>query len=457
MARVARFLGAAGLVLCLFGLASYVLTRRFDLWTAVHFTGGAILAACGIALDVAGWRRTLGVRGNRARLRAVVGIVLFVAFVMLINVALDGVLARVDLTESRIHTLDDDSRAVLALLDTPVTITAFYRDGDPGAVRAEAELAQIADAAPAVTVRRVDPDREPEIARRLDVRSPGTFVAESSEGSLRIVGSPADAPGTERLARLVLQAAHPAGRVIYVLTGHGEPAIDDLTDPAGLGAWARELGDRAFAVRALLPATTGEVPDDAALVVVPPPITPPSAAERAMLDAWLRRGGRLLVLLDDASDPRTAATVVVERFGPHPITDGFRGRLVLRGTGGLDVLDDSTSGAAIAFAPAEAGGRAVAVASEPGEAGGRLLVVADGDLARNGLLFALDNEPFLARCVSWLVGDDPAEAAQPRRLRASRVDATPARLRNLFRLGVLLIPEAILLIGLGIRGWRRSL
>lgn len=456
MARVARFLGASGLVLCMFGLASYVLTRRFDLWTAVHLTGGGILAACGIALDVAGWRRTLGVRGNRARLRAALGIALFVAIVVLVNLALEPVVARMDLTEAGIHTLDDDARAVLSLLDTPVTITAFFRDGDAGAERAWAELEQLVDASPEISVRRIDPDLAPEEARRLDVRSAGTFVAESSYGTMRIAGSPQSSPGTHRLALLAMHAARPAGRVIYVLTGHGEPAVDDLADPRGIGAWARELADRAFAVRPLLLATSGGVPDDATVVVAPPAAAPMPAPERAMLDRWVRSGGRMLVMLDDGESTEDHGPVVVERFGPHPITDGFRGRLVLRDPGALDVVDGAAHGTALAFAPVEGGGRSVAVASEPA-GGGRVVVLADGDLARNGMLFALGNELFLGRCIAWLVGDDPVATAEPRRVRASRVEASPARLRNLFRLGVLLIPEAILLLGLGIRGWRRSL
>jgi len=45
-------------------------------------------------------------------------------------------------------------------------------------------------------------------------------------------------------------------------------------------------------------------------------------------------------------------------------------------------------------------------------------------------------------------------AERPRGLRPSRLDMTEADYRTLFRLGVLLVPEALLILGLGI-WWRR--
>ena len=69
MREIFRFLGIAGIVLVLFGLIPYSLTGHFDLWTAVHVTGGAILLACGIVLNFARFRKSVVSRGLRERVQ----------------------------------------------------------------------------------------------------------------------------------------------------------------------------------------------------------------------------------------------------------------------------------------------------------------------------------------------------------------------------------------------------
>jgi hypothetical protein len=55
--------------------------------------------------------------------------------------------------------------------------------------------------------------------------------------------------------------------------------------------------------------------------------------------------------------------------------------------------------------------------------------------------------------VHWLTGSEDLIVGPPKSLRASRLDMTTADQRNLFRFGVLFLPE-ILLIG-GIVAWFR--
>ena len=87
MRQALRFLGWAGLVLFLFGLVSYALTSRFDLWTALHVAGGGILLAAGIAANFAGFRRSVTARGTRERTQAALGAALFAGLVVVANVA----------------------------------------------------------------------------------------------------------------------------------------------------------------------------------------------------------------------------------------------------------------------------------------------------------------------------------------------------------------------------------
>jgi ABC-type uncharacterized transport system involved in gliding motility auxiliary subunit len=94
-----------------------------------------------------------------------------------------------------------------------------------------------------------------------------------------------------------------------------------------------------------------------------------------------------------------------------------------------------------------------AVPSDAPEREARIVLVGDSDWVVNGNLEAFFNREFFANAVHWLMGSEDLIVGPQKTLRASRLDMTTADQRNLFRFGVLLLPE-VLLIG-GIVAWLR--
>jgi ABC-type uncharacterized transport system involved in gliding motility auxiliary subunit len=94
----------------------------------------------------------------------------------------------------------------------------------------------------------------------------------------------------------------------------------------------------------------------------------------------------------------------------------------------------------------------VGAADAPGREA-RLVLVGDADWVANGNLDAFFNREFLVNALHWLMGSEDLIVGPAKTLRASRLDMTTADQRNLFRFGVLLLPE-VLLIG-GIVAWLR--
>ena len=187
---------------------------------------------------------------------------------------------------------------------------------------------------------------------------------------------------------------------------------------------------------------------------------------------------------------------IVEDFPPHPTTKGFKQRIRLSQTrsislsveGGLPGVvaaplartresawgerrwkemlatgrvakdADDEPGPSLVAASATvkiAGDRTNPSDAPPREA--RLVLVGDADWVKNGNLGAFFNRELLVNLVHWITGSEDLIVGPAKTLRASRLDMTTADQRNLFRLGVLLLPE-VLLIG-GIVAWlrRRSL
>lgn len=526
MKAASRFLALAGLVLLPFGLVSYALTGVFDLWTAVHVAGGALLLVTGIVLNFAGFRRTMSLRGTRERARGLTGSVLFVAILAAVNVLAARHPWRYDATEKKIYTLSEHTIAVTRGLAEPVELLAFLGTGDPARKDLGDLLDRFAATSPRITWRFVDPEREPQLADQLGVRRKGVLAARTSDGASHGVVDTAGL-GEEGIANLLLKVTRKGPKTLLVLTGHGEPSPDDLDDPDGLGALAGLLRNDGFDVRKLLLSAAAHVPEGTLAVLLVGPRKPLLPHELDELRTYLARGGRLLALLDPENDPaigpllvdyrvaagddlivdqeeipflgaRLGLDPIVEDFPSHPITRNFKERIVLfearsidaRSEGGIRGADAKviarsrdTSWAAADYRAILSTGRVdrspkdrpgpipVAVAAEAPAGGGtaaakgadatvpaaRLVVIGDSDLARNGHLGDYFNAEFLLDAVQWLAGREDLVAERPKGFRPSRLDMSEADYRTLFRLGVLFLPEAILIVGLGVWWRRRSL
>jgi ABC-type uncharacterized transport system involved in gliding motility auxiliary subunit len=187
---------------------------------------------------------------------------------------------------------------------------------------------------------------------------------------------------------------------------------------------------------------------------------------------------------------------IIEDFPPHPVTAGFKQRIrlsqarsvAIKVEGGLPGVvaqplartresawgesgwKDMLTTGRVAKGPTDADGPLLVAAtasatitgSDPSSADAperqtRIVLFGDADWVVNGNLDAFFNRDFLVNAVHWLTGSEDLIVGPPKRLRASRLDMTTADQRNLFRFGVLLLPEALLICGIGVWLRRKTL
>lgn len=235
---------------------------------------------------------------------------------------------RLDLTPERRFTLSPHTREILGRIAEDVRLTFFYSSQEPAVRRETADLlALYAEAQPRIAVRLLDLDRNPVVAKRLDVGTFNTAVLEAGERVERL-----PIVTEESVTAALLDVAGTPPVVTYFVGGHGEHDPRDTDDRGGASEAARALVAEGFRVRVLEGAAV--VPADAGLVVLAGPTRDLRAPEVDALERWVRGGGHLLVL----ADPGTPATVVtlLGRFGVELSQDlvvDEQGRLF--GTDGL--------------------------------------------------------------------------------------------------------------------------
>ena len=402
---------------------------------------------------------------------------------------------RWDLTENRRHSLAPQTVQLLKSLGTDVSATAFFRSDQPGKRTAEDLLKQYARFANGrFTWRIVDPDREPGLARRYGVESYGTVVLETKAKSEKVLDAE-----EEKLTNALVKVTREGKRVVYVVQGHGERELAN-SEKAGFSEAKAAMEKVNYEVKPLVLARTGKVPADAALAIVPGPRTDPFPPELEALDAYVRAGGKLLVMADPFQSEGLRAylarygvdlgqDLVVEEnpigrlfgIGPEvPIVQEYEAHPITRDMGGVSTLFPLTRSLAAAKSPAK-GVTVVALARTSPQSWGetdraglergtarpdardpkgplavamvatldkaRIVVYGTSNLAANQFLNLQGNRDFFLNTVSWLAEEEEQIAIRPRTANPTPVFMNSQQAQVVFLLPVVILPAIALVAG----------
>jgi hypothetical protein len=252
---------------------------------------------------------------------------------VLANVALVLKDTHIDLTREKVYTPSADAMAVVDELRTSVRIIYFYRSEDPIGRRARNILEVMGRRNPLLTVLTVDPDKQPELARREGIRLYNAAIVEAAGRRILIQGTDEAeiAIGIQRVLRT-------RALTVCFLEGHGEFSMDGfefhthlegVTDHShgeasshvietaghGVGRLRRALEAQGYSARKLVLATTGAIPSDCALLLAANPRTTFLPAESAALRSYLAGGGSALLLLDLGFVPEAGLSRLLSDLG----------------------------------------------------------------------------------------------------------------------------------------------
>ncbi len=201
-----------------------------------------------------------------------------------------------DVSETQKYTLSDTTTQLLAELDEPVQVLAFYTPSDYNKEEAELRLGQYErNSDGQLTVDFVDPDADPALAGKYEVESSGTIIFEQGEQTSR-ANSVTENELTGALARVLLGNE----RHLYAITGHGERSFTGY-DTIGYSTINQHLENFNIITEEINLLETGEIPADADMVLIAGPTATFTDTEIAILSAYLDEGGAAMIL----SEPGT--------------------------------------------------------------------------------------------------------------------------------------------------------
>jgi ABC-type uncharacterized transport system involved in gliding motility auxiliary subunit len=214
---------------------------------------------------------------------------------------------RFDVTRGQRFTLATQSVKLLQNLAQPIKVIGFFRLEDGEREVFADLLRQYAHHTDKLTYEVVDPDRQPALAKRYNIVSYNTVVVAGNGKEEKIIRLEEEA-----LTNALLKVTRDTKKVVYFMTGHGEPAITD-NERSGYSSAKQGLEEQNYQVQDLLLARQQQVPDDAAVVVVAGPHTDLLEPELQALSTYIEHGGHLLVMLD----PESAAGLgsFLQRYG----------------------------------------------------------------------------------------------------------------------------------------------
>lgn len=518
--RYAKYLPWLGLALIFVGLVVTLITRRFELANNLLLGGGALLLLVFAISRPDDVRQFVSGRHARYGTSTVLSIAFFAAIAVLLYwMAYENEDWRLDVTASGEFTPPPETVELLQSLQEPVHVIGFYTvDLAQQQEQARTLLESLSAVNDRLSYEFQDPETNPLLAEQYELNFNGTLVFIKNRDQPDEVFAKASGLTDRDVHTALLTVANPVEKKLYVLTGHGEPGIEN-TAPEGMGTMVGLLEDQGFTVETLNLFTAGAVPEDATVVAVIGPQSPLDQSEVTALRQYVEGGGAAFIARDVVdSEGRAIAEddglnqyladawgislrndVVVDQdlaragqtfgleflaaeYGSSPIITSdlqeFGTRFSLARSlettpvegvtltdlaltspnawGETDVATLSEAGTANPD-PADAQGTLVIGASgEKADTGARIVVFGDSDFVNNANLVWGGNSLLFTNALNWLADDEVSIDLAPRESVERQVNIPEQRLRTLRLLSTWFGPLLMGIAGLLVWSARRQ-
>ena len=265
--------------------------------------------------------------------------VVVIALVVIVYLVLVDHNKKFDLTGTKRFSLSDQTEKVLESLTGPVKVYAFFSKNQETAMVVDL-LGQYHYIYKDFDFEIIDPDLNPGRVEEMGVETYGEIIIDYG-GKTEKVKSPNEEGFTNALIKLSQKEI----KKVYFVKGHGERSLEDYGN-SGYERIKASIKEENFEVDEILLLREEAVPEDCAVLVTAGPTNDYETHETEIIEAFVREGGRYMVLLDpvEEDDSLSNLDAFLERYGIIPGSDVIIDPLsrVLSGDYFMPVINDYT-------------------------------------------------------------------------------------------------------------------
>lgn len=407
-----------------------------------------------------------------------------------------------DFTQNASNSLEDSSVEVLKQLPGEVKLTVYTSPQDAQRGDMHALIRDFVSLyqryKPDITLTFVDPVKNPEEARKVNIQATGEMLVEY-DGRVEHLTMLNEQVLTSALLRL----AHKKNQLLMYLDGHGERKLEGIANH-DLGEFGKKLQQNGFRLAPLNLTLAQDVPENASILLITQPQNVLLQGEVNKLQRYIERGGNLLWLVD--AEPLFGLEAIAEEFGllltpgmvidpsaaemnipatwalgagypPHAITQNFSLITVFPFARALDweenkewlhtILVEAAPRGWVSRNKAQKKPRfdkthdipgpisiALALQRDVNDREQRIVIVGSGSFLANAYSGNGGNLDLGVNMVNWLAGEEALITIQPRAVKDGAITLSKTKL-NIISYGWLIaLPVLLVLVG-GVLWWRR--
>jgi len=412
-----------------------------------------------------------------------------------------------DVTHNARNSLSASSVGVLQQLPEPLQLTVYATEQDVTLgdlhklVRDFVALYQRYK--PDITLTFIDPVKQPEAARQVNIKTNGEMIVQYAGRSQHLTTL-----NEQSLTTALLRLARSQNQLLMYLDGHGERKLEGVANH-DLGDFGRKLQQNGLRLSPLNLALVQDVPDNSSVLLVTHPQINLLPGESKKLLHYIERGGNLLWLVDAEPlrgleniattlgiklppgvviDPAAAEInaplnwTISTRYPAHVITQNFdlitafplaRAVVPQPKTEWRTLLETAPRGWLSRSHQASQSGLnkspsfnsaqdmrgpvpiALALQRTINNREQRIVVIGNAAFLANAFVGNGGNMDLGINIVNWLAGEEKLIAMQPRTVRDGNIILSTTQLSSILIVSIIVLPSLFILIG-GTLWWRRK-
>ncbi len=262
---------------------------------SIGFFGGAIWN------DRLFYRDFFGMKTTKQGLSMGALICLVMGFLIAVNFIAVRKYKVFDFSSAQQNTLSAQSIQLLKSLNADLQVFYFYQKGAEGVEenrRAFIELLKkYQDQSSFVKLEFIDVNERPDLTEKYGVNKGNGVVFVDYKGRKNQIQKIDE----QELTSALVKVTREKDKLVYFTVGHGEKNLEDLRETGGIGAFKGLLEGNRYTVKTVSLSEKGEVPADADVLCVVGPVQAFLEPEIKAIEAYLRKGGSLVLSLEQKS------------------------------------------------------------------------------------------------------------------------------------------------------------